>query len=312
MVLRTIASISAFLLCALTQLASAQIDSLQNEKMIQKALHSSASDKREIAEKFLTGQNVKQDFEVAYALLVQASTAGDITAMRDMGYLLMHGIGIEQNTTDAFCHFKQAAEMGDTASIVALAYCYANGVGTGSNPQQAFEHYTKAAEIGDSDAMYGLARCYYMGFGTEQNIGKAFEYASKAAAEGQAEACYCVGHSYRSGEGVDIDQRVAIQYFEQSLRLGYPNPSDVYLEMALSYESLGEWKQMVECYQQGSNLGDAKCKYCLAICFGGGTGVEKDTDKAMVLLQECADQTADLEIQAAAKELIESVAANNQ
>lgn len=144
------------------------------------------------------------------------------------------------------------AEAGDAKAQLAVAYAYESGEdGISIDYEKARFWYEKAMEQNGAAAHNNMALLYLNGRGVKKDEKKALELMQKAAELGSAAACSNLAWKYYNGEP--------------------PCPRDD--TKALEYAKLGTEK------------GNARCRYVLALINGEGRGVPQDLSAAIDILE---------------------------
>ena len=115
------------------------------------------------------------DYKKSFELDLKAAMAGNVAAMKGVGFLYRTGKGVEQNDAHAFSWYKKAAEAGDTDAMVWVGDFYLFGKGILENYDESFKWYQKAANLGHFYAMINLGLTYAHGLGVKRNPDKAVE-----------------------------------------------------------------------------------------------------------------------------------------
>ena len=76
-----------------------------------------------------------------------------------------------------------------------------------------------------------IAYCYLEGAGTKQDYQKALEYTTKAANLGDKCSIANLGDIYELGRGVSPNKKLALEYYEKALSLGFESVRDKVLEL---------------------------------------------------------------------------------
>lgn len=100
------------------------------------------------------GYGVKQDYEMAFILLREAASKGNVRATYEVGRHFYEGLGVDKNDDNAFQWFKIAAGSPNyvTDAMYSLAEMYEQGRAVESNHETAMMWYEKAAQKGHPKA----------------------------------------------------------------------------------------------------------------------------------------------------------------
>jgi hypothetical protein len=74
---------------------------------------------------------------------------------------------------------------------------------------------------------------------------------------------------------------------EKSLFIRERRESMSYDSQGVAYTEKGECEKAYRMFEQGSQNGDPKCRYRIAVCFYHGRFVDKDVESSSVLFSEC-------------------------
>jgi TPR repeat protein len=208
----------------------------------------------------LLGDNLhKENPTEALSWYSKAAAKGNAMAETAIGVTMLQGGAPDSlSAKQAVGHFQTAADKGDTGGKVALSQCYRTGFGVTKDPKRAVELLREAADAGDPKAMNNLGDQYVHGEGVAKDLTEAFNLFDKAQARGCKEAKGNLGLLYLAGQGVAA------------------NP-----------------KKAEEVFSDGAKDGDAFCMMQFAKCLEYGTGVSKDSLKAMYWYRKAAAAGSD-------------------
>ena len=116
-----------------------------------------------------------------FALLHRGADRGDLTSMRNLGFLYRHGHGVPQDHGKAREWSEKAASKGNASALRDLGRIYA-GQGVEQDYVKAREWFEKAAAMDDASALRDLGVLHANGLGVPQDFIKAREWYEKAAA----------------------------------------------------------------------------------------------------------------------------------
>lgn len=105
---------------------------------------------------------------------------GKINYIKGLAQKYLYGQGIKQNFKEAKSLFELGVQLNDTFCMFYLGEMYLNGWGVDVNYQQAFDLFTKAS-YNYTQAWNSLGYMYYYGYGVEKNVKRAYDYFKKAA-----------------------------------------------------------------------------------------------------------------------------------
>lgn len=175
------------------------------------------------ARQYYWGLGVKQDYQKAFSLYLQAAERGDAEAEYISGAMYQVGQGTGQNIPKSFELLYGAAKKGkstmESELLIAQAFLLGNVVP--KNVEMAIDWYTKAAEKGSAEAMNELGFLYYAGRDIGMDYKKADNYFTEAAYANLSVAQYNLGISYYSGADKEIDLVKAYAWFNVAAKNGH-------------------------------------------------------------------------------------------
>ncbi|SRR6266568_4602369 len=157
--------------------------------------------------------------------------------------------------------------------------------------ERAISLLTSLANAGDAEAQFRLGSLYFEGVDMPSAV--AYEWLNKAADQNHAEACYKLACFSGSGNFIlnRTDEEVRLMLL-RAAELG-----SVSAQCSLgSYYATGELscprnlKEAAKWYGRAANAGNPDAQYELGFMLLLGDGVEKDTTKAVCLIEEAAKQ----------------------
>ncbi len=202
---------------------------------------------------------------ISFAGCTQPKSAGDTLSKSDIPKLLEQGKTAYYNAdySKAKDAFKKCADEGNPQGQYWLGYTTMKAEGHYSDTdtltmskeevnKYIYDLYKKSADQNDGDGFFGLAVCYANGVGVTNDMGKYHEYLDKSVELNSA-----FGKAYK---GMAI--------------IGKGGAENIQKGLALIKESA----------EAGNYIGKTK----LAACYIDGVGVNKNSNKALELLCECA------------------------
>ncbi|KAI9183749.1 uncharacterized protein BJ171DRAFT_470251 [Polychytrium aggregatum] len=198
-------------------------------KRAAKASHSMAQ--FHLAECYLNGRGVKQDFTKAVELYRRLADHGISQAQVALGQCYESGEG---DRMKAACVFEQLANDGHSDSQLRIGKYLHWGLGVLEDRITAFEWYSKSADQGNSYGQWMTGVCYYWGYGVTKDFAKAFEWYRRSAEQGNRYGQDSIGRCYKHGEGVPEDIDTAVLWYHKSADQGHKNAIE-------RLKELGEW-----------------------------------------------------------------------
>lgn len=189
-----------------------------------------------LAQAYLNGNDVEQDFEKSAYWWEKLAETGNAIGQFNIGLHYAKGCGVKRDFDKAAEWMEKAAENGDedapdvakmykemsgnlqkaqagdvkAQAVVAKTYMQIGGsleqYGSGSDYEESFKWSKKASEQGDLDGMYCLALCYEHGRGTTTNPTKAAMTYQKAAELGHAPSQWNLAVCYLNGNGYERNE----------------------------------------------------------------------------------------------------------
>ena len=187
-----------------------------------KKLHEAAKDGNaeaqfDLANRYMFGEGIKMDTDMALMLYREAAGNGHVEAQFTLGSLYEDMPGLcFVSETEALEMFHKAADQGHIEAQFQLGRCYSQYFFSELNRDEAYKWFKIAAAQEHAEAQFELGKCYYEGGGVAQNKVEAANLYRKAAEQGIEEAQYKLGLCYFSGEGVSQNKAEAVKLFEKA------------------------------------------------------------------------------------------------
>lgn len=230
-----------------------------------------------------------------------ACDSGELGACYDLGVLYEDGEALPKDEAKAMSLYEKAchAQTGDGMACNNLAVMYEKGRGVAADQDKASQLYQRSCNLGSMLGCRNLARRYLEGKGIEHDPAKAASLLDKACNLGNVEACPQLTYLYaqdclKGGTcGADVldpanaaaklQKKCEDDHQPQSclghgfmLEAGFGGNKPAPAQAALQYEQAckaGVW---------------AGCNF-LANLYRKGSGVERNTDKAVSLYKKACD-----------------------
>lgn len=161
-------------------------------------------------------------YSEALPVLQRSANSGNAEAERYLADMYLNGSGVAQNYEQARRWYERAAHGGNIAAMTDLGHIYDYGWGVPQDYVQARQWYEKASAFQNAVAMADLGRLYQDGRGVPQDYGQARQWYERAAAAGSRPAMLNLGHMYEHGWGVAQNYAQARQWYERSAAAGNP------------------------------------------------------------------------------------------
>ena len=228
----------------------------------------------ELAQAYLTGDGVEQDFKKSAYWWEKLAEAGDSSAQFNIGLYYAKGCGVERDFEKAALWMEKAAQTGDEdAPLIAQEY-------------RKINEDLKKAKAGEAQAQADLAGAFMkLGnsldpFGPGKDYKDALFWAEKAEANDNPDAMWILALAYEHGRGVKADARKAVSYFEKGAAL---ENAECQHSLGCEYMTGRNLKQnkekgfelFLKSAQQGYGLAMRDVGYCYQIGEGCGSDLEK-------------------------------------
>lgn len=158
----------------------------------------------------------------------QKAENGDVSAQLALANSYLHGNGVTQNFQLAARWFRRSALQGNAQAQSLLGSLYASGQGVKQDLQAALHWYGKAVAQDNVSAQFNLATMFMKGEGVKQDYQRALNLLGKAAEHGLDHAQYNIGLMYQQGLGVKKDYRLALPWFKKAADQGHKYAKEHY------------------------------------------------------------------------------------
>lgn len=204
--------------------------------------------------------------------IMSSYNQNDATDQVAIGERYLEGRGFDKDEKKAFGWFQKAANQNNPIGLYQLAKCYYDGIGVNQDKAQAAVYYEKSARQHNTDALITLSDMYAVGDGVENNLSKALALKEELAFGGDIHA-----QSF-----VLSNQSVEYTKFNIS--------ADKVLSLAReNYNSRNyEWAKF--CYERAISLGQTDAMFEYGKWLYEGTGITKDSNKAIDYLSKLGEQ----------------------
>jgi TPR repeat protein/transglutaminase-like putative cysteine protease len=141
-----------------------------------------------IGNRYIKGDNLRQEIAKGVAMLESAAAKGHSGAMNDLGVLYINGSMVPHDDGRGVAWYRQAAANGDSNAAYNLGHLYWFGKhGLPRDFEQSFRFMKDGAEMGDRDAQFFLSRLYFDGKGTAKNDRLAMFWAAQSYFRGSVD-----------------------------------------------------------------------------------------------------------------------------
>ncbi len=174
-----------------------------------------------LANDYLTGHGVAQDFGESAYWFEKAAETGDAQAQEQIGYFYEAGIGVRRDLERAAHWYELAASSGSVTANVSLGTLYFWGTGVRKDRELALQLFSRAAAKGSGLAACYLGDMYYLGAGVPQDKAAGEKWYEKGAELHNAQAEFDLGLLFFDREGHAHDPRRAAALLRESAAAGY-------------------------------------------------------------------------------------------
>ncbi|OHT16627.1 hypothetical protein TRFO_13045 [Tritrichomonas foetus] len=181
--------------------------------------------KRNYARMLRSGNEaVPKNERMAFSLMNDSASAGDIEALNELGEMYESGCGVDKNLKEAFNCFVKASKHSNSKAqsraCVNLGLMYETGHATQADSQKACEYFKTAANQKDPLGQFHFARALENGIGIQKDLSKAAVFYRLSANQGCSRAQYNIARYLEYGLGIEKDKSLAIQYYKCAARQG--------------------------------------------------------------------------------------------
>ncbi len=219
----------------------------------------------------------RKEFRELLNLKIQES-AGNTSALNDLGCMYAAGIGTRRNMKMAVAYLMEASMKNNLFGMLNMAQLYREGLGVDKDVEKARELYHRAYDAGYTDAMVLCGDTYLEGTAdTEPDYKNALVCYQKAVFRRCPYASYRLGWLYHEGLGVEPDSAKAWNYYQQAFAMQYP---DAMADVGVFYRDgimvAKDYAKALECLNKAIAKGNARAMYELSQMYLRGQGVEPD------------------------------------
>lgn len=236
-----------------------------------------------LAEKYLNGVGVEQDFKKAEKWFKKAAEEGNVEAQYQLGKLYFDGINGKPDLKNAIKWFQKGAQGGNARAMFMLGECNLYGLGEKQNDMAAVEWFKKSSYTGYAPAEYVMGQCYSRGLGITKNPEEAARLYRKAAEKGFWEAQYSLAVCYEEGFGVARNAEEADNWFQLAAKNDGSdfkgNPADSQFSMP----------DLIQRTRDGADNGVATDQNRLGNILFYGIGIPRDEPNALTWFEKAAE-----------------------
>lgn len=268
---------------------------------------------------YSTGTGVAKDPAQALEWWRKAAEAGSSSGEYNVGWAYASAMGVPQDQVEACRWFLKAAEKGDPDALRQIAGAYQSGRGVRRDDANAIYYLRRLAETGDAKAQAAMGNHYIAGnpseslrinrdvaydwyllaASTNRELSRSVEQLARtygcpfanrlAAASGDADAMQALANDYRVGDGIPSDETQALKWSTRAAECGN---STAMLTLGLllleKAKTAGDAEAGMQWLQKAAER-DPRASFVAGHCYEQGTGVAKDTARALALYKNGAE-----------------------
>ncbi|NVN97335.1 sel1 repeat family protein, partial [Candidatus Nomurabacteria bacterium] len=197
-----------------------------------------------------------------------------------------NGYGVKQNTSEALKWFKKSAENGYSTAQYNLGIMYEYGEKVEVDYLEAIRLYSNAAKQNNADAMSAIGSMYLYGKGVAKNESEALKWFMKADDNGSNTAPFEICKMYMYGIGLTKDEKTAIMWLSKAVER---NNSDAQAMLGRRLYNENKFDEAIRLFNLAANDDNVDGLYYLGITYMQGKGIDKDLNKAEVLIRRAAE-----------------------
>lgn len=265
-----------------------------------------------LAHCYWKGEGVAQDFEQAVYWYHKASEKGNAEAQSQLGIAYTEGLGVKKDIEMAKMWFERAAEQNDTTALYNLAFIYQQE----QDFVKAFRYAKRAADLDCAEAIAALPYYYFNGIGTLRDPDMAYEMAQKAANRHHRQGYIWLGALNGQGIGIPKDistfmqsdpnlkYKRAIASYKKAYDPALEDCHQIEDQIARCYSLMESYK---ECMEWALKADTPWANYMIGWMYATGNGCTQNNVTAKRYLQKAANQTDDMEVRNAAREILRNL-----
>lgn len=256
----------------------------------EKAKEGSVEAMYQLGERYLQGNGVDQNVEIASDWWHKAAMKGHVPACHDLGIYYWR---TKHDIEKGLMWLSKSADAEYAISYCALADIYLNGWGVEADVARGLDYLTKAAEQDHEDALMELAAIYHDGEYIEKDNCKAKYWLEKYLAHDNAKAHFIMGRCLFDGDMYEQDYAKALEHFTKAVKAGNHDASPYYINM-LWYGNhvTRNQEDVLTTYQELVDNKDGTAAYFLYTLYKEES-VYKNIEKAILYLKESAEMGCD-------------------
>ena len=163
-------------------------------------------------------------YELSRNWLERAANQGHAGAMNQLAWIYREGLGVYEDLDYAVSWHRYAAEANYPRAMTNLAYLYSIGKGVDKDLEISARWYKRAADLNSASGIYAVAVYNLNGTGgLQENEQEGVRLLMKSAQLGHKRSMYAIGVRYEYGNGLEQNIEKAIEWYNESAKLGEPD-----------------------------------------------------------------------------------------
>ncbi len=241
----------------------------------------------QLGQRYLNGDGVEQNIEVASDWWLKAAMKGHIKACHDLGTYYVY---TKHDTENGLKWLNKSASENFILSIRTLGEIYLNGLGVEVDTEKGMEYLLKAAEVHD-DTQLRLSSLYHAGVSVEKDLDKARYWFEKYLEHDSAQAHYLMGHFLFDGDMYDVDYPKALEHFAKAVKGHCHEASPYYIDMLWrGKHAIQDREAVLATYKELDEKGDAEASFYLYTLYNDEEYALRDKDTAIAYLKKSAEE----------------------
>lgn len=209
-----------------------------------------------LASMYIRGLNGSYDVDKGMKLLQEAASYGDAGAAYSFGDFFSRGGAVQVDGEAAVKNLSRAAELGSSAALVRLGEIFADGIGVQKDVMKAKQYFQKAVEKGES---IGAVKLILLDFDSNEKL--SFDKLVELAKTGNRGAIFALLDLLpRQGNGQS--NRLLISLLSEVADSG---DTRALLAIANIQMIMGRFKEAMDAYKKAIALGDSRAIVTLAL-----------------------------------------------
>jgi len=161
---------------------------------------------------------INEKYKDSYKKFIKCAKEGHVIAQHNVAYMYLDGIGIRQSINNAIKWYTASAEQNNSQAYKDLSCIYETDAFGNKNHKLWFKCIYEACRLGDAIALNKLG-LYYQ---ERRDYLEAFKYFKRSLDLGDPYGYYSLGNMYLMGLGCINDDIRALELFEISSDMHYP------------------------------------------------------------------------------------------